>query len=80
MVKKTKPVVIWNNRAVKFFREAYERIKEDSPANAEKVRDGIIKIIDGLPNHPKKYPSDKFKKNNQGNCRAFEKYSYRIAL
>jgi len=79
MVKKARPVIIWNNRAAKFFREAYKRIKEDSPTNAERVRAGIVKIIDGLPNHPEKYPPDKFKKNNHGNYRAFEKYSYRIA-
>jgi hypothetical protein len=48
MVKETKPVVIWNTRAAKYFREAYERIKEDSPANAEKVRDVITKMIDGF--------------------------------
>jgi hypothetical protein len=41
MVKKAKLVVIWNNSAAKYFKTAYQRIKEDSPANAEKVRDGI---------------------------------------
>ena len=79
MVEKPIPVIIWNNRASVYFKNAYERIKEESYSNAEKVRDGIMKVIDSLPSQAEKYPPDKFKKNNQGNYRAFEKYSYRIA-
>jgi plasmid stabilization system protein ParE len=59
--------------------DTYEYIKEDSFINAEKVKEGITKIVDNLLNHPEKHPIDKFKKNNQGNYRAFEKYSYRVA-
>ena len=79
MVGKTKPEVIWNNNAANYFRKAYERIKEDSYTNAEKVKNGITKIVDSLPNNPERHPPDKFKKNNPGNYRAFEKYSYRIS-
>lgn len=79
MVKKEKPVVVWNIRASIYFRKAYEYIKDESYTNAEKVRNDIVKVIDNLPTNPGKYPLDKFKKNNQGNYRAFEKYSYRIA-
>jgi plasmid stabilization system protein ParE len=79
MVKKEKPEVVWNNRASIYFRKAYEHIKEESPANAEKVKDGITKMVDSLPDNPGKHPPDKFKRNNPGNYRAFEKYSYRVA-
>jgi plasmid stabilization system protein ParE len=79
MVKKEKPVVVWNIRASIYFRKAYEYIMDESYTNAEKVRNGIVKVIDNLPANPGKYLLDKFKKNNQGNYRAFEKYSYRIA-
>lgn len=79
MVGKVKPVVAWNNRASVYFRKAYERIKEESYTNAEKVKEGIFKVIDSLPDNPEKYPPEKFKKNNPGNYRAFEKYSYRVA-
>jgi plasmid stabilization system protein ParE len=48
-------------------------------ANAEGVQQGILKMIRELQDHPKKHPRDKFKKNNPGNYRAFEKYSFRIA-
>lgn len=65
-MKKEKPVVLWNIRASIYFRKAYEYIKDESYTNAEKVRNGIVKVIDNLPTNPGKY-------------RAFEKYSYRIA-
>lgn len=79
MVEKIKPVIIWNSRASIYFKKAYERIKEESYSNAEKVKNGIVKVIDSLIDHPEKYSPDKFKKNNPGNYRAFEKYSYRVA-
>lgn len=63
-MKKNRPVVVWNKRASAFFRKAYEYIKADSNSNAEKVKAGITKVVDGLPDHPEKYPPDKFKKNN----------------
>jgi plasmid stabilization system protein ParE len=71
---------LWNNNASVYFKKAYQYIKKEEPqANAEKIRDGIAKMIDSLPDNPAKHPPDKFKKNNPGNYRAFEKYSYRIA-
>ena len=79
MVKHTKPLIVWNNRASAYFKKAYEQIKEESYVNAEKVIEGISRIVDSLPDHPEKYPPDKFKKDNPGNYRAFEKYSYRVA-
>ncbi len=79
MVKQSKPAVVWSNGASAYFRKAYERIKEESYNSAEKVKEGISKIIDGLPGNPEKYPPDKYKKNNTGNYRAFEKYSFRVA-
>lgn len=79
MVEKARPVVVWNNRASIYFRRAYEHIKGESYTNAEKVKEGITNVVDSLPSNPEKHPPDKFKKNNPGNYRAFERYSYRIA-
>ena len=79
MVTEVRPMVLWNKRASIYFRNIFDRIKRDSYSNAEKVRDGIIKIIDTLPENPEKYPPDKFKRNNTGLFRAFEKFSYRIS-
>ena len=79
MVNESQPAVIWNKRASIHFKNIFDRIKLDSYSNAEKVRDGIVKIIDTLPKNPEKFPPDKFKRNNTGLFRAFEKFSYRIS-
>jgi len=54
-------------------------ISETSPTNAEKVRTGILNITRNLPDNPERYPKDKFKKDNTGNYRVFEAYSFRVA-
>jgi plasmid stabilization system protein ParE len=72
-------VTVWSERAKAELRKAYEYILQDSPQNAAKVRDGIIDLTLDLPKHPEKHPPDKFKKNNDGNWRAFEIYHYRIS-
>jgi plasmid stabilization system protein ParE len=79
MVRKGRPVVSWSKRAYAALQKIVEYIRQDSITNAEKVKEGILKITRGLPDHPAKHPPDKFKKNNPGNYRAFEKYSYRVA-
>lgn len=79
MVRKTKSVVVWDKPAYASLQQAYNYIKEDSLSNAEKVREGILKIVDALPDHPEKHPPDNYKKSNKGNYRAFEKYSLRVA-
>lgn len=43
------------------------------------VRDDIIDATINLSKYPEKYPLDKFKKNNDGTWRAFEKHHYRIS-
>lgn len=79
MVVRRKPAVNWNKRASERLKKIYDEILEESYSNAEKVRMGIVNIVDQLVEHPEKYPLDKYKLNNPGNFRAFEKYSYRIA-
>lgn len=74
-----KLTVVWNKVAEVSLRKAYQRIKEDSPQNAEKVREEVLAATRKLSDHPEIYPPDKFKSQNPGNYRAFEKYSYRIA-
>ena len=45
MVKKSRPVVVWSNRASVYFKSAYERTKEESYKNAEMVKEGISKVV-----------------------------------
>jgi len=77
MVKK--PVVVWNKVAEASLKRAYKRIQQDSPQNAEKVRREILAETRRLADHPEMYPKDKFKNQNPGNYRAFEKHSFRVA-
>ncbi len=79
MTKKIKLTVIFDKPAYTDLQMAYDYIKEDSIVNAERVKEELLDVIKSLPNHPEKYPPDKFKKHNAGNYRAFEKYSYRVA-
>ena len=72
-------VIVWNKRPSKFLAQALKRISEDSLLQAERVEEAILTSIAGLIPNPEKYPPDKFKKNNPGNYRAFEKLSFRIA-
>jgi len=72
-------VVVWSDSAKAELKKAYEYIALDSLQNAKMVRDTLIDLTIELPNHPEKHSSDKFKKDNDGTWRAFEKYHYRIS-
>jgi plasmid stabilization system protein ParE len=72
-------VTVWSKRAKAELKKAYEYICQDSSQNAAKVRDELIDITIDLPRHPEIFPPDKYKKDNDGTWRAFEKYHYRIS-
>jgi plasmid stabilization system protein ParE len=72
-------VTVWSKRARVELQRAYLYIRLDSVQNAEMVRDEIIDLTIDLANHPTKHPPDKFKKNNDGTWRAFEKHHYRVS-
>ena len=72
-------VTVWTPRAIAELRKAYDYISKDSPQNARKVVDELTQIANQLPAQPDMFPADKFKKNNDGSWRAFEKFHYRIS-
>jgi plasmid stabilization system protein ParE len=72
-------VTVWSKRARSELQKAYLYIQLDSLQNAEVVRDEIIDLTIDICEHPEKYPLDKFKKDNDGTWRAFEKHHYRIS-
>ena len=72
-------VTVWAPQAIVELRKAYDYISKDSPQNARKVVDELTRIADQLPAQPEMFPADKFKKNNDGSWRAFEKFHYRIS-
>jgi plasmid stabilization system protein ParE len=69
----------WNKKALLRFDNAINRIEQDSPQNAEKVKKEILLTIDSLLQHPEKFNPDKYKSNNDGSFRAFELHRYRIS-
>ena len=72
-------VTVWSKRARIELQKAYLYIKLDSVQNAEMLRDDLIDLTIDLCNYPTKYPPDKFKKDNDGTWRAFEKRHYRVS-
>lgn len=79
MMEKSRLPVIWDRLAYTSLQMAYDYIKDDSLINAERVREEILRTPRELSDNPEKYPPDKFRKENTGDYRAFEKYSYRVA-
>lgn len=71
--------VVWDSEALSQLQKIYEYLKENSVGSAEKVRKVILEEIRKLPNHPEAYSLDRFKVDNNGSYRAFEKYRYRIS-
>jgi len=70
--------IVWRKKALTELNNIYKHIKKTSPQSAMKVRSEILTAAGELELHPEIYPLDRFKKDNDGTFRAFEKYSYRI--
>ncbi|HVB04581.1 MAG TPA: type II toxin-antitoxin system RelE/ParE family toxin [Chitinophagaceae bacterium] len=77
MVKKRHQVV-WTTPSQQHIRAAWKYISNDSPKNARKVIEDIITAAEKAIDNPEFYPPDKYKTNNDGSYRAFEKHGYRI--
>ncbi len=71
--------VVWRKGALAHLNKHYNHIKKDSLKSAKKVRDTIFDMAESLKDYPEAYPLDKYRKNNKGDIRAFEKYSLRVA-
>lgn len=61
------------------FSDAIRYISKDSLQNAVKVKKDILAKINELSIRPEIHVRDKYKRNNPGDCRAFELHRYRIA-
>jgi len=56
----------------------FKYIHKDSPQNALKVVNGIITAAEKAITNPEFYSQDKYKTENDGSYRAFEKHRYRV--
>lgn len=71
--------IVWDPEAIDQLREAYKYIQKRSTRNALKVLNDIEMAVSRLLVHPELYPPDKYKLDNDGTFRAFEKHGYRVA-
>ena len=78
MVEK-KHEVVWTKRSQQHMKKAYDYISEESQQNAVKLLEDIVAAVNKAISNPGFYGPDKYKKNNDGSYRAFEKHHYRIA-
>ncbi len=72
-------ILRWDKPAMQDFNDAIRYIAKDSLQNAEKVKRGILGKVTRLAAYPSINPPDKYKKENDGNFRAFELHRYRIS-
>ncbi len=61
------------------MKQAFEFISKDSPKSALMVVDDIIEAVSKAIRDPEIYAADKYKLNNDGSYRAFEKHHYRVS-
>ncbi len=70
--------LVWDKEAISELKEVYKYLKNKSLPSAKRVRDSIIETASELPKHSEIYRLDRFKKGNNNDYRAFEKYNYRV--
>lgn len=71
--------VIWTETAQQQLREIYLYIAEESIIQADKIFERLVKFTARLAVQPYKFPTDKYKTNNNGDYRAYELYHYRVS-
>lgn len=68
----------WTKRSLQQLSKLHAYINQDSSQNADKVVDDILTKIDKVLKSPEICSPDKYRFNNDGTYRAFEKHKYRI--
>jgi plasmid stabilization system protein ParE len=71
--------IFWTKTAIKQFEAAIIFIASGLSVSAEKVAAAILKELNKTSKNAEFFPPDKYKKNNDGSYRAFEKCHYRVA-
>jgi plasmid stabilization system protein ParE len=71
--------VIWSKKGSLQLKESLKDLREKAPKAALKIKNEILKSTRELSENPEIYSPDRFRKDNDGTIRAFEKYSYRVA-
>ena len=71
--------VVWTKLSEKQMKHLYDYISNDSIKNAGVVLNDITAAVNKAINNPEIYNADKYKINNDGSYRAFEKHHYRVS-
>jgi plasmid stabilization system protein ParE len=66
--------LVWTRRSLQQMLALFKYISEDSPQNAQKVVNDIVVSTEKAINNPTYYNPDKYKIDNDGSYRAFEKH------
>ncbi len=75
-----KRFLVWDKIAFEQLNEEFSTLTKNSHLIfAKKVKNKILKSINELIENPEIYEQDRFKVDNDGSYRAFEKLKYRIA-
>ncbi len=78
MVKKRD--LVWDKIALDHLKEIYDFLKTGNNLSyANQVKSTIIKTTKELVDTPDIYEQDRFKFDNDGSFKAFEKFKYRVA-
>ena len=72
--------IVWTKRSQNDMRNAFDYISQDSVQNAVSVLEDIVAMANKAITNPEFFAPDKFKENNDGSYRAFEKHHYRISF
>jgi plasmid stabilization system protein ParE len=70
--------LVWTKRSQQHMLALYKYISKYSLQNAAKVLNDIVAAAEKTISNPHYYNPDKYKINNDGSYRAFEKHRYRI--
>ncbi|MBX2933676.1 MAG: type II toxin-antitoxin system RelE/ParE family toxin [Ferruginibacter sp.] len=70
--------LVWTRRSQQHLRALFKYISTDSPKNAMQVVNDIIVATEKTIANPEFYSPDKYKTDNDGSYRAFEKHRYRV--
>ena len=71
--------VIWSKTALNQFAKAIEFIREDSPQNADSVKERILAAVATLENTTVEHRKDPYRLSNDGSFYYFELLKYRIS-
>lgn len=70
--------IVWTKRSMLHLKQIHDYISEKSTQNAAKVIEDIFNEMNKAVANPEIYNADKFKTNNDGSYRSFEKHHYRV--